>query len=155
VTLDTDTTVGSLNFDSPNNYTIAGTHTLTLQAAGSAAATINVSGVHGNGAHTISAPITLASNLNIVQNSTGALRISGPLNDAAGQQINDSGVGTTAISGSVTLGNGTGLAVNGSGTLRLGVNSPATIGTGVTAVVSSGATLELAGSESTARARRG
>jgi hypothetical protein len=148
VTLDADTTLGSLTFDSSISYTIAGTHVLTLQAAGSAAATINVSSVDGNGAHTISAPITLASNLNIIQNSTGTLSISGPLNDAAGQQINVSGVGSTAISGSVTLGNGTGLSVSGSGTLRLGVNSSATIGTGVTAVVSSGATLELAGSVS-------
>jgi hypothetical protein len=148
VTLDADTTLGSLNFDSPISYTIAGTHVLTLQAAGSAAATINVSGGQHNGAHTISAPMTLASNLNIVQNSTGTLSISGPLNDTAGQEINVSGVGTTEISGSVTLGNGTGLSVSGSGTLRFAVNSPATIGTGVTAVVSSGATLELAGSVS-------
>jgi hypothetical protein len=148
VTLDADTTLGSLKFDSPNNYTITGSHTLTLQAAGSAAAAINVSGAHGNGAHTIAAPITLASNLNIVQNSTGTLGISGPLNDAAGQQINVSGVGTTAISGSVTLGNGTAMSVSSSGTLRLAVNSPAKVGAGVTAVVSSGATLELAGSVS-------
>jgi hypothetical protein len=148
VTLDADTTVGTLKFDSPNYYTIAGTHTLTLQAVGSTAATISVSGVHGNGAHTVSAPLTLASNLNVIQNSTGLFTISGPLNDAVGQQINVSGVGTTAISGSVTLGNGAGLSVSSSGTLRLAVNSPATIGTGVTAAVSSGATLELAGSAS-------
>jgi fibronectin-binding autotransporter adhesin len=42
VTIDTDTTVGTLNFDSPIGYTIAGPHTLTMQAAGTAAATINV-----------------------------------------------------------------------------------------------------------------
>jgi len=148
VTLDADTTVGTLNFDSPNNYTIAGTHTLTLQAAGSTAATINVSGVHGNGAHTVSAPITLASNLNVIQNSTGTFTISGPLNDAAGKQINVSGTATTAMTGSLTLGNGTAIFVSGSSTLRMATTSAAAVGSGVTAVVSSGATLELAGTAS-------
>ena len=44
VTLDADRTVGTLTFDNPSNYLIAGTHTLTLQAAGSSAAAINISG---------------------------------------------------------------------------------------------------------------
>ncbi|HEY2148494.1 MAG TPA: hypothetical protein VGH32_11185 [Pirellulales bacterium] len=41
VTLDADTTVGTLKFDSPISYTLAGERTLTLQAAGAATATIN------------------------------------------------------------------------------------------------------------------
>ena len=149
VTLDADTTVGTLTFDSPNNYTIAGTNMLTLQAAGASAAAINVSGVHGNGAHTISAPITLASDLNITQNSGGVFTISGPLNNAAGKQINVSGSGTAAITGSINLGNATSLSARGTSTLRFGITSgAATIGTGVTATVNDGATLELAGSVS-------
>ena len=149
VTLDADTTVGTLTFDSPNNYTIAGTNMLTLQAAGATAAAINVSGVHGNGAHTISAPITLASDLNITQNSSGVFTISGPLNNAAGKQINVSGAGTTAITGSINLGNATSLSASGTSTLRFGLTSgSATIGTGVTATVTDAATLELAGSVS-------
>jgi hypothetical protein len=147
VTLDADTTLGSLKFDSPISYTIAGSHTLKLQAAGSTSAAIIVSGAHGDGAHNISAPITLASNLNVVQNLAGTLRISGPFNDAAGQ-INVSGVGTTEITGQVTLGAGTASSVAGSSTLRLAVTSAATVGSGVTATVSNGATLELAGSVS-------
>jgi hypothetical protein len=150
VTLDADTTVGTLKFDSPNNYTIAGPHTLTLQAAGSSAAAINVSGVHGNGAPTISAPIAVASDLNIVQNSAGLFKISGPLNNAAGHDvITHSGSGTTAITGSINLGNATTLSVGATGTLRFNLTSgTATIGTGVTATVTDAATLELAGTVS-------
>jgi fibronectin-binding autotransporter adhesin len=150
VTLDADTTVGTLKFDSPNNYLIAGPHTLTLQAAGSTAAAINVSGAHGNGAQTISAPVTLASDLNVTQNSGGVFTISGPLNNAAGHNaIAISGTGTTAITGSVNLGNATALSASATATLRFGLTSgTATIGTGVTAVVNNGATLELAGSVS-------
>ncbi len=147
VTVDADTTVGSLTFDSPHNYTLAGTHTLTLQAAGATPATINVPGASGNGADVISAPIALASDLNIVQNSAGTFTISGPLNDAAGKQINVSGSGTAAITGSLNLGNATALSVSGTSTLRFGLNSgTATIGTAVTATVNDSATLELAGS---------
>jgi hypothetical protein len=148
VAIDADTTVGTLTFDSPQNYTIAGPHALTLQAAGSGAAAINVSAVHGNGAHTIAAPITLASNLNLVQNSTGTFRISGPLSDAAGKQINVSGTGITAITGALNLGNGAALSVSGTSTLRLAVTGAATVGSGVAATISSGATLELAGTVS-------
>ncbi len=77
VTLDADTTLGTVKFDSPISYTIAGPHTLTLQATGSAAATISDSNDFGNGAHTISAPLTLLSALNIVQNSNGPFTLSG------------------------------------------------------------------------------
>jgi hypothetical protein len=149
VTLDADTTIGTLNFDNPNNYLIAGTHTLTLQAAGSSAAAINVSGANGNGAQTISAPITLASGLNIAQNSGGVFTIAGALNDASGKQINVSGSGTTAITGSINLGNAAALSIGGTGKLRFGLASgAATIGTGVTAAVNNSATLELAGTVS-------
>jgi fibronectin-binding autotransporter adhesin len=148
VTLDADTTVGTLKFDSPNNYTIAGPHTLTLQAAGAASAAINVSNVHGNGVHTISAPITLASDLNIVQNSSGTLRLTAPLNDSAAHTITKSGSGTVEIAGPPTLGANTVLMAN-AGTLRFALPSgSATVGTGVQAVVTGSATLELAGAAS-------
>lgn len=149
VTIGADTTVGTLKFDSSNSYLIAGPHILTLQAAGGTAAAINISGVHGNGAHTISAPITLASDLNITQNSSGLFALIGALDDAAGKQINTSGSGTTAIVGSINLGNATALSVDGSGTLRFQPTSgAASVGTGVVATISSSATLELAGSVS-------
>ena len=100
-------------------------------------------------AQTISAPITLASGLNIAQNSGGVFTIAGPLNDASGKQINVSGSGTTAITGSINLGNATALSIGGTGKLRFGLTSgAATIGTGVTAAVNNSATLELAGTVS-------
>jgi PEP-CTERM motif len=145
LTLDADKTVGMLTFDNPNNYLIAGTHTLTLQAAGSSAVAISISGANGNGAQTISAPITLASGLNIAQNSGGVFTIAGPLNDASGKQINVSGSGTTVVTGSINLGNATALSVGGTGKLRFLASGAATIGTGVTAAVNNSATLELAG----------
>jgi fibronectin-binding autotransporter adhesin len=147
VTVDADTTVGGLKFDSPNNYTIAGPHTLTLQAAGAAAATINDSGVHGNGAHTVSAPITLASDLAIVQNSGGTLRLTGPLNDSSAHALTKSGSGTAEISGPPTLGAGSTVVVS-AGTLRFALTSGATVGAGVQAAVNGSATLELAGTAS-------
>ncbi len=148
VTVDADTTVGTFKFDSPIAYTIAGPHTLTLQAAGSSAATINVLNGHGNGAHTISAPITLASDLNIAQNSTGTLRIAGPLNDSAAHAVNKSGAGVAEIGGVPTFGANTNLNITG-GTLRFALASGSpTVGAGVQATVNGSATLELAGAAS-------
>src|SRR5262249_43535738 len=94
VTLDADTTLGTLKFDSPTSYTLAGPHTLTLQAFGGNEANINVLNLHGNGAHTISAPLALASKLNVVNTSTGTLRLSGPIDDSASRAITKAGVGT-------------------------------------------------------------
>jgi autotransporter-associated beta strand protein len=148
VTLDADTTVGSLKFDSPISYTIAGPHTLTLQAAGASAAALNVLNTHGNGAHTISAPIMLASDLNVIQNSTGTLRITGSLNDSAAHAITKTGAGVTEIGGLPTFGANTNLNVTG-GTLRFALASgAATVGAGVQATVNGSATLELAGAAS-------
>jgi T5SS/PEP-CTERM-associated repeat protein len=147
VTLDADTTLGTIKFDSPISYTIAGPHTLTLQAAGADAATISDSNVHGDGAHTISAPITLASDLNIVQNSGGTLRLTGPLNNSAAHAITKSGAGTVEVSGTPTLGAGTPINVS-AGTLRFALSDAPTLGSGVTASVTSTGTLELAGAVS-------
>jgi autotransporter-associated beta strand protein len=147
-TVDSDTTVGTLKFDSPNNYTVAGPHTLTLQAGGFASATINVSNVHGNGAHTISVPITLASPLDIAQDSTGALRLTGPLNDSAARSITKSGSGAVEIAGAPTFGAGTTVSAS-AGTLRIALTSGSpTIGAGVQVNLTGTATLELAGTVS-------
>ncbi len=146
VTLDETTTVGNLQFNNANSYTIAqgaGGGSLILDNAG-AAAIINVSA----GSHSISAPISLASDLAIVQNSSGTLRLTGPLNDSAAHAIMKSGSGTAEISGSPTLGANTAIAVNG-GTIRFAMTSGSpTLGSGVSVAVNAGGTLELAGSVS-------
>ncbi|HKD35756.1 MAG TPA: PEP-CTERM sorting domain-containing protein, partial [Pirellulales bacterium] len=146
VTVDADTTLGNLKFDSPISYTIAGTHTLTFQASGSTATTISDSNVHGNGAHTIAAPIVLVSDLNIVQNSSGTLRLSGTLDDSSAHAILKSGIGTAEIAGAPSFGAGTQISVN-AGTLRFNMTSGSpTVASGVTVTVTDPATLELAGS---------
>jgi T5SS/PEP-CTERM-associated repeat protein len=148
VTVDVDTTLGNLKFDSPISYTIAGPNKLTLQASGSAAATITDFNAHGNGAHTISAPLALASDLNVVQNSSGTLRLSGALDDSAAHAITLSGSGTMEIKGAPSFGANTPIAVNG-GTLRFALTSGSpTVAIGVTVTVNNPATLELAGSVS-------
>ncbi len=150
VTLDADTTLGTLNFDSPFNYTLSGPHKLTMQAAGSAAAQINVSAAHGSGSHTISASMGMASDLSITQMSDKPLNITGGLQNPLGKVMSTSGTGEVSVSGPVNLGPGSQLAVKGNSTLKIGLQAgqQATVGTAVQAQVSDNATLELAGSVS-------
>lgn len=76
------TTLGALNIDSATNYTIQPT-TGTLQfSATSGSATLTVTSNLGNGTHTISVPIALASGLTISQSSTGGLTISSIISGA-------------------------------------------------------------------------
>jgi T5SS/PEP-CTERM-associated repeat protein len=148
VTIDGDTTVGALKFDSPISYTIAGPHAVTLQATGSNAASIHVVSTHGNGEHTISAPLVLASDLNLVHDSSGTLHLSGSLDNSASRTITKLGTGTAEIAAAPTLGANAALNVN-AGTLRFAASGgSAVIGVGVSVNVSGSATLELAGSVS-------
>ncbi len=147
VTVDTDTTLGTLNFDSPCNYTLAGTHKLTMQAPGAAHAAINVSNAHGDGSPTIANPLVMESDLDITQSSKGPLSMTGGLDDSAGKAMSTSGSGEVAVSGPVNLGQGAKLSVNGNSTLQMGLKAgqQASVGAGVQAQVSDSATLELAG----------
>jgi hypothetical protein len=116
VTLDENTTVGTITFNNTNSYTIApGTagYSLTLDNAG-AAANITVT----TGSHTISAPLVLTSpGLNVSLGSTDALTLAG--------QITGSGP----------------LALTGAGTLRFGNNIGGVSLTGLT--IAAGGTLDL------------
>jgi hypothetical protein len=60
VTLDAPQTVGAVNFDSANSYTISGTSTLTLDASSGNASLTVVSG-----SHSIAAPIALADDTTV------------------------------------------------------------------------------------------
>ncbi len=93
VTLDQPLVLGSIRFDDDNNYTIAGSNTLTLQGSGVQPALITVQNTHGNGAHSINVPLTIASDLVITQDSTQPLTIGGPL-DGPGRAITKAGAGT-------------------------------------------------------------
>ena len=74
VNVDAPQTVGVINFNNANKYTLAGTAKITFANNGSAAAQIN----DANGSHQISAPIGLTSNLNVtVTNAADTMTISG------------------------------------------------------------------------------
>ena len=101
-----------------SSYTIAqgtGSGTLTLNG-GSGAASVTDSA----GSHTISAPVTLATNANvIVTNSADSLTISGVIGDnSSGYGLTMSGGGTLTLSGATNTFTG-GVTING-GTLQLG-----------------------------------
>ncbi|MGA2231504.1 MAG: autotransporter-associated beta strand repeat-containing protein [Tepidisphaeraceae bacterium] len=133
VTLNQNFTVGEINFDSANAYTIApGTSgSLTLDNGGaSAAASITDSG----GSHFITAPVALNSSaIFTVGNAGDTLTISGPI--SGGGSLTTAGAGTLTLSGSNTY---TGSTTARSGTLVIGAASAVpsgnalTVGTAVT-----------------------
>ncbi|HEV8606106.1 MAG TPA: autotransporter-associated beta strand repeat-containing protein [Tepidisphaeraceae bacterium] len=106
ITLDGDKTVGTINFDNANKYTIAQGSGGTLFISGSA---INVA---ANRTAEISAPLSLLSDTNITAASGGTLILSGPLSIAAGKSATKLGPGILTISGAQSHGAGTSLNVN-------------------------------------------
>ena len=89
VTVDAPITVGRLDFDNANTYTIAGPQVLTLDVT-SGDAQINVA----SGSHTITAPVSLADNTVItVSPAASNLSISGAIS-AGGITLTKDGVGT-------------------------------------------------------------
>jgi hypothetical protein len=104
VTVDVPITVGRIDFDDTNAYTVAGSNALTLDAT-SGSAQINVI----NGSHTISAPITLADDATItVTPAASNLTLSGALT-ATGRNLAKAGAGTLTASNVRAAG----LAING------------------------------------------
>ena len=92
VTVDAPITVGRLDFDNANTYTIAGPQVLTLDAT-SGDAQINVA----SGSHTITAPVSLADNTVItVSPAASNLSISGAIS-ASGITLTKDGVGTLHV----------------------------------------------------------
>jgi len=101
VTLDISPTVSALNFDSFYGYSlvVAGSGTLTLSST-SGPATIAITNVFGNGAHTIAVPLVLASPLIVTQNSSGPLTIAGPISDGGnGYSLTTTGSGLLCLTG--------------------------------------------------------
>jgi len=111
VAVDTPTTLGTLKFDDNNNYLLAGPSAVTLQASGTGHAALTVDSAHGNGAHTIAAGLVVASDLDITQDSFGALTIAGPLDNRAGRTITKNGDGSVTFQGPLTFGTGSLLLV--------------------------------------------
>src|SRR5207247_2924748 len=105
VTLDTDVTLGRINFDhTAGSYTIAGSGTSSLILdVTSSQATVNV--ISGN--HTISAPVVLNKDTTI--NATGSISFTGAVT-ATGKAITKAGPGTAQFenvrAGSLTVSGG-------------------------------------------------
>ncbi len=100
ITLDGSESIATLNFNSAQPYTIVqgGSSTLTLDN-GASAASITDSG----GSHTISAPITLNSNLTVtVTSATNTLTLGNISGSSA--TLTKSGAGNLALTGSTSLG---------------------------------------------------
>ena len=92
VTVNTAITVGRLDFDNANAYTIAGPQALTLDAM-SGDAQINVA----TGSHTISAPVALADNATITVTPVASnLALTGELN-SFGHNLTKAGAGTLTL----------------------------------------------------------
>ena len=122
VTVDVPLSLSGISFDDDNNYTIAGPQTITLAAPAPDAAAIQVEDAHGNGAHTISAQLVVASDLLIAQDSIQPLTIGGALDNSAGRMITTSGTGAVVVSGAQNHGAGASLVVD-DGTLTLNTNA--------------------------------
>lgn len=88
VTLDAPRTLGTLNFDSPATFVVAGSSTLTLDVEAGYAAIYSLAGVHE-----IGAPLHLADRTEIDVRQ-GTLRLSGPQSAAAGVSLIKRGAGT-------------------------------------------------------------
>lgn len=105
ITLDSARTVGSLVFDSPHAYTIAGTATLTLNGGASGSVVTNI-----DGSHIVGTPVNLSTDLELVFNQAGDSLSFG--NNVSGNGgISKSGPGSITLAG--TNGFTGGLAFSG------------------------------------------
>jgi autotransporter-associated beta strand protein len=108
VTLDTPQTAGTLNFTSPQTYTLAGSNTLTLSSS-AGPAVINVN----SGNPVIAVPIALAGGLNINAAATTGITLAGAITGAGTLTANGPGTVLVAVNGSI----GVPLVLNGPMTL--------------------------------------
>jgi hypothetical protein len=137
ITADAPIIVGTLSFDSPVSYTIAGSSTLTLDVA-SGQSLIAVTA----GSHTISTPVVLNDNTTIDVTSAGStLTLSGKLT-ATNQDVTKTGAGA------VQLENIGAAALNiSAGTMRIRAkgtpNSPAGASFAASLSIAPGAQLDL------------
>jgi autotransporter-associated beta strand protein len=145
VTVDGNFTVGTITFNNANSYTVAssnGTNKLTLDNGGTALIATQL------GAHTISAPLTLANNLQLNSSAGSSLTLSGVISETGGSRnVTVQDAGTVTFSGTAAN-TYTGSTTVSTGTLNLnktaGVNA---IGTGGLEVDASGTVALLAANQ--------
>lgn len=142
VDVHSDTTLGSLRFDSATGYTLAtgNNRTLTMDVASG-----NATALVAQGSHTISLPVTLADSLDVDAAASSTLTVSGQITPSgAGRALRKFGDGNLVLSNSNNTYNGNTSVVGG--TLRL-VNAGATnnISASPNVILYSGATLDTTG----------
>jgi autotransporter-associated beta strand protein len=138
VTLDSSNTVGGLNFQSLNSYTVAGSTTLTINGGASGPSAINVY----QGSHTLSIPIALATATTISTDAGTSLAMTGAFSGTV--PLTKTGPGTLILSGASP--SFSGATTLNSGLIRVtsvDANNISGLGTGPLTVNS--ATLQLEG----------
>jgi hypothetical protein len=91
-------TLGTLIFNNPHSYFLAGAGGLTIQASTGPGM---IEALAGN--QTVSLPISLLSSTTLSASAGASLIITGPLTVAAGQTLTEAGAGTIQLLGTVTL----------------------------------------------------
>jgi autotransporter-associated beta strand protein len=118
VTVDTANTVGAIQFNNANSYTVAGTFTLSMNASSGNA---NIEILSGN--HEISAPLALADSVDLsLAAPTNTLTLSGDVAGAGG--LKNATAGAVVLNGTNTFGGGVDFSA---GSLTFGTGS---LGTG-------------------------
>jgi hypothetical protein len=97
VTSNAAITVGTLRFNSLNNYHIDGAGSLTIQSSGTALIDV----LQGN--QKLNLPTTVASNMNINVAAGATLKISDPITINSGVNVTQSGAGTASYEHTVTV----------------------------------------------------
>jgi T5SS/PEP-CTERM-associated repeat protein len=98
VTVDSPFTAGTIYFDDDNNYLVQGPGTITMQVSGGGNAVVSAKNLHGNGQHTISAPLQLNSRTGFdVQSPTGTLTVTQQMTAAPGVLVGKGGAGTLVV----------------------------------------------------------
>jgi T5SS/PEP-CTERM-associated repeat protein len=96
VTVDSPFTAGSLYFDDNNTYLVQGPGAITLDVS-SSDARIDVKNLHGNGLHTIAAPLNLNDDTVIDVAGSSTFQITSQITAGAGLSVIKSGNGTLAV----------------------------------------------------------
>jgi autotransporter-associated beta strand protein len=140
VNLDANQTVGTLNFNSAQSFTVSGANTLTLDNGTDPLAQVT----NASGTHTIAVPMALAAATTqfTVLAAADSLTVSGPL--SGNTQLVKNGLGTLTLTGANTyLGNN---SISG-GTLALA--GAGTLGDATNVLFMTGGTLNLGGTSQT------
>lgn len=133
INLDAARTVGHVQFDGTNAWTVSGANALTLQADVGGVSVLSALA----GSHSISTPVVLASD--VVKFGSGSISLTGAVSGSKSVTVN---AGTLTLGAANSYTGGT--TVNNGGTLRLGATG-ALGGADATLTVNAGGVMDLSG----------